>query len=64
MHNVILLPAMTFFLHIFIVILASTISFSKKNDALWKNLSNMIQKEIRKGRKTKVINEIMTESRK
>ena len=55
---------MTFFLHILIVFSTSTILFIMKNDVLWKYLSNVIQREIKKGRKTKVMNKIVTESRK
>ena len=55
---------MTFFLHILIVFSTSTILFIMKNDVLWKYLSNVIQREIKKGKKTKVMNKIVTESRK
>ena len=55
---------MTFFLHILIVFSTSTILFIMKNDVLWKYLSNVIQREIKKGRKTKVMNKIVTKSRK
>ena len=55
---------MTFFMHMLIVLLTSTILFIMKNDVLWKHFSNVIPREIRKGRKTKVMNKIVTESRK